>query len=197
MATKDNEPFGLGELPGDATSEFHLARGTSNLPSVLTELNTLVRIGIIGDYAIGDGYAVMYHGIPYSTFDLDVLVVLGSDEDFHKLYSYYRQKGNKIKDVYIYIADMAVQFLPNYISPLFNDAIKEAQRIRVGGVPSKVVRVEYLIVLLLTAFRPKDKIHIIELAKSADMSMLDEILRRFDDGQQLLSKRLEGVLGSS
>ncbi|GAG02635.1 unnamed protein product, partial [marine sediment metagenome] len=177
MATKDNEPFGLGELPVDATSELHLSRRSSHLPSVLIELNALVRLGIIRDYAIGGGYAVMYHGIPYSTFDLDVLAVLGSDEDFQRLYSHYRQKGNKIEDVYIYIADMAVQFLPNYISPLFNNAIKEAQRIRVNGVPSKVVTVEYLMALLLTAFRPKDKIHIIELAKSADMPMLNEILR--------------------
>lgn len=195
MVTENNEKFGLGEFP-DATSTLHLARQTAHLPSVLTELNALVRLGIIRDYAIGGGYAVMYYGIPYSTFDLDVLIVLGSDEDFHKLYNYYRQKGNKIEDVYIYIADMAVQFLPNYISPLFSNAIKEAQQIKVNGVPSKVVRVEYLIALLLTAFRPKDKINIIELVKGADMPMLDEILRRFDDGQRLLSKRFREVLGN-
>jgi len=101
MATKDNEQFGLGELPADAISELHLAQRTSSLPNVLIELNTLVRLGIIGDYAIGGGYAVIYHGIPYSTFDLDVLVVLGSDEDFQTLYNHYRRKGNKIEDVYI------------------------------------------------------------------------------------------------
>lgn len=194
MVTEDNEQFGLGEL---TTDTFHLAQRTSNLPNVLIELNALVKLEIIQDYAIGGGYAVMYHGIPYSTLDLDVLVALSSDEDFHNLYNYYRQKGNKIKDVYIYIADMAIQFLPNYISPLFNDAIKEAQRIEVNRVPSKVVTVEYLIALLLTAFRPKDKIHVIELVKNADMSVLNEILKRFDNGQQLLSKRFKEVLGNS
>lgn len=197
MATKDNEQFGLGKLPADAINELQLVWQTSNLPNVLTELNALVGLGVITDYAIGGGYAAIYHGIPYSTFDLDVLVVLGSDEDFQKLYNHYRQKGNKIEDVYIYIADMPVQFLPNYISPLFNNAIKEAQRIEVNGVPSKVVRVEYLIPLLLTAFRPKDKIRIIELVKGANMPMLNEILRRFDDGQHLLSKRFKEVLGKS
>jgi len=195
MVTENNEQFGLGEFP-DATSTLHLTRQTTHLPNVLTELNALVRLGIIRDYAIGGGYAVMYYGIPYSTFDLDVLIVLGSDEDFHELYNYYRQKGNKIEEVYIYIADMAVHFLPNYISPLFSNAIKEAQRIKVNGIPSKVVRVEYLIALLLTAFRPKDKIHIIELVKSADMPLLNEILRRFDDGQRLLSQRFREVLGN-
>jgi len=195
MAIKDNEQFGLGKLPADAISELHLARRTSDLPNVLTELNALVRLGIIGDYAIGGGYAVMYHGIPYSTFDLDVFVILGSEEDFHSLYEYYREKGNVLENVFIYIANMPVQFFPNFINPLFNDAIQEAQQIEVDGVPSKVVKVEYLIALLLTAFRPKDKIHVIELVKGADMSMLNEILRRFDDGQQQLSRRLKEVLG--
>jgi len=191
----EQEQFGLGEISSDANNELPLARRTSDLPNVLAELNSLVRLGIIGDYAIGGGYAVMYHGIPYSTFDLDVFVILGSEEDFHSLYEYYREKGNVLENVFIYIANMPVQFFPNFISPLFNDAIQEAQEIEMDGVPSKVVKVEYLIALLLTAFRPKDKIHVIELVKGADMSMLNEILRRFDGEQQQLSRRLKEVLG--
>jgi len=193
MVPENNEQIGFGGLPADI---LHLSQRVSDLPTVLDELNSLVTSGIIKDYAIGGGYAVMYHGIPYSTFDLDVLVVLGSEEDFQRLYTYYRNKGNKIENVYIYISTMPVQFLPNYISPLFNNAIKAAQRIEVNGVPSKVVKVEYLIALLLTAFRPKDKIHIIELSKNADMPMLNKILRMLDDGQ-LLSERLKEVLGHS
>jgi len=197
------EQFGLGEIPPEALERMSLQELSwqtqspkSRLPDVLTELNSLMRMEIIKDYAIGGGYAVIYHGIPYSTFDLDVLVVLGSEEDFQSLYKYYREKGNKIDNVYIYIADMPVHVLPNYISPLFNNAIKEAQRMEVNGVPSKVVGVEHLMALLLTAFRPKDKIHIAELVKSADMHTLNEILRRFDDEQRLLSQRLKEVLGN-
>ena len=194
MTAQNNEQIGFGQLPADT---LHLSQRVSNLPTVLDELNALVRQGVIKDYAIGGGYAVMYYGIPYSTFDLDVLVLLGSEEDFHNLYSHYHQKGNKIENVYIYISNMPVQFLPNYIGPLFNNAIKKAKQITVNGVPSKVVKLEYLIALLLTAFRPKDKIHIIELAKNADMSTLHEILKRFDGGQHVLSKRLKEVLGNS
>ena len=194
MTAQNNEQIGFGQLPADT---LHLSQRVSNLPTVLNELNALVSQGVIRDYAIGGGYAVMYYGIPYSTFDLDVLVLLGTEEDFHNLYTHYYQKGNKIENVYIYISNMPVQFLPNYISPLFNNAIKKAKQITVNGVPSKVVKLEYLIALLLTAFRPKDKIHIIELAKNADMSTLHEILKRFDDGQHLLSKRLKEVLGNS
>ncbi len=191
----EQEQFGLGEISADVNNELHLARRTSDLPNVLTELNALIRLGIIKDYAIGGGYAVMYHGIPYSTFDLDVFVILGGEEDFHSLYEYYREKGNVLENVFIYIANMPVQFFPDFISPLFNGAIKEAQQFEIDGVNSKVVKVEYLIALLLTAFRPKDKIHVMELVKRADMSVLNEILRRFDDGQQQLSGRLKKVLG--
>lgn len=192
---REQEEFGLGEVSYDINKESHLAQRTSKLPNVLTELNALVRLGMIRDYAIGGGYAVMYHGIPYSTFDLDVFVILDREEDFHSLYEYYREKGNVLENVFIYIANMPVQFFPNYISPLFNDAIKEAQQIEMDGVPGKVVKVEYLIALLLWAFRPKDKIHVIELVKGADMSMLNEILRGFDDEQQPLPRRLKEVLG--
>lgn len=194
MTAQNNEQIGFGQLPADT---LHLSQRVSNLPTVLDELNALVKQGVIKDYAIGGGYAVMYYGIPYSTFDLDVLVLLGSEEDFHNLYSHYLQKGNKIENVYIYIANMPVQFLPNYIGPLFDNAIKKAKQITVNGVPSKVVKLEYLIALLLTAFRPKDKIHIIELAKNADMPTLHEILKTFDGAQHVLSKRLKEILGNS
>jgi len=194
MMAKDNKQFGLGELPADAINILQEQR-TSNLPTVLTELNELVRLGIIRDYAIGGGYAVIYHGIPYSTFDLDVFVILGNEEDYHKIYSHYREQGNKEENVYIYIAGMPVQFLPSFISPLFNDAIQEAKQIKVTGVPSKVIKVEYLIALLLKAFRPKDKINVIELAKEADISMVTEIVRRYDDEQGIQSKRLKEILG--
>lgn len=194
MTDENNKKFGFDEIPAET---FHLSKRGSVLPNVLAELNALVRQKVIEDYAIGGGYAVMYHGIPYSTFDLDILVVLGSEADFRNLYSHYRKKGNRIENVYIYIEDMPVQFLPNYISPLFNNAIKEAKKIKVSGVTSKVVKVEYLIALLLTAFRPKDKIHIMELSKNANINILNEILKRFDDGQNLLSKRLGEILGNS
>jgi len=71
------------------------------LKNVLACLNELKAAGIIQDYAIGGGYAVMYYDLPISTYDLDVLVLLPNEEDYHKLYEHFRAKGNKIEDVYI------------------------------------------------------------------------------------------------
>lgn len=163
----------------------------------LQELNSLIETGIIKDYAIGGGYAVIYYNLPYGTYDLDVLVIFGSEADSRALYKHFKEKGNKIKDVYIYIDDMPVQFFPTYISPLFNSAVREAHKIKIEGIPSKVVTVEYLIALLLNAFRPKDKIRIAELLEKADKKLLDEILGRFDDEKGILHKRFKEVLASS
>jgi len=193
MENKKSEPFDLSDLPGDASTELQPTIQPSSLSDVLVELNDLKETGIINDYAIGGGYASIYHGVPYTTFDLDVLLVLNSDEDFHKLWDYYLQKGNKISQLYIYIAGMPVQFLPN-INPLFNEAVTEAMQLELNGVSGKVVTVEYLIVLLLTSFRVKDRIKIAELIKDANIIKLKEILRRFDDEQGQLSKRLDEFL---
>ena len=167
------------------------------LRDVFIALNNLVESNIIDDYAIGGGYAVMYYDIPIATYDLDVLVVLSGEDDFHRLYEYFRQEGAKIEDVYIYIEDMPVQFLPNYISPLFNAAIEEASKVEFEGVRSKFVSIEYLIALLLTAFRPKDRIRIQSLLDRADRTTLKDIIERFGNDQYKLLERYKGILGNS
>ena len=166
------------------------------LLTALGTLNDLKGKGIIKDYAIGGGYAVNYYLEPSYTYDLDVLVLLSSDAAYHALYKHFREAGNKIENIYIMIGNLPVQFLPSFISPLLDEAIKKARRITVGGVPSKVVRVEYLIALLLVSFRTKDKIHILSLLELADRKVLDEIVRRFEDEKTPLRQRLGRVLAN-
>jgi len=160
----------------------------------LETLNGLKKEGIIKDYAIGGGYAVNYYLEPSYTYDLDVLVLLGSDADYHALYKHFRETGNRIENIYIMIGNLPVQFLPSFISPLFDEAIRKARRITVEGTPGKVVRVEHLIALLLVSFRAKDKIHVLSLSELADRKMLDEILKRFEDEKTPLCQRLGRVL---
>jgi len=167
------------------------------LKEVLIELNNLKTTGIIQDYAIGGGYAVMFYDIQMSTYDLDVLVILPTENDYHRLYDYFRMKGAKIENVYIFIEDMPVQFLPNYISPLFNCAIEEANRVEFGGVYSRVVTIEYLVILLLTSFRLKDKIRIQSLLDKVDKDLLLSLIQRFDNDENSLYKRYKEVLAGS
>lgn len=91
----------------------------------LEDLNSLVKRGIIQDYAIGGGYAVIYYDVPFYTDDVDVFVVLHGEDDFHILYEHYRRSGNEIDNVFIHIKGMPVQFWPSYTRPLFKRAIEE------------------------------------------------------------------------
>lgn len=167
-----------------------------SIKDVLIVLNTIKDEGIIGGYAICGGYACAFHGIEMPTYDLDVLAILRSDADFHRLYDYFRKQNARIEDVYIYISDMPVQFLPNFISPLHQDAIDKAIEVQFEGVTSKFVSLEYLVVLLLTAYRNKDKIRIQSLLDKADKNLILEIIRRFDNGQPSLYARYREVLAS-
>lgn len=168
-----------------------------SLKDVLVNLNNLITAGIIQDYAIGGGYAVMFYDIPLTTYDLDVLAILPTENDFHRLYEHFRTKGAKIEKEYIFIKGMPVQFLPNYISPLFNNAIKEANMVEFEGICSKFVSIEYLIVLLLTSFRWKDKIRIQSLLNKANKDLLVDIIQRFDNEQRQLYERYKEVLAST
>ncbi len=160
----------------------------------LLTLNSLKTSGTIQDYAIAGGYACMFYDVQMSTYDLDVLVVLPSEDDFHRLYQHFKQAGNKIENFYIFIGDMPVQFFPNYIGPLYNAAIAKAKTVQFESINCKFVNVEYLIALLLTAYREKDKIRISSLLVKADKLLLADVVKRFDDGKNQLFKRYKEVL---
>jgi hypothetical protein len=162
----------------------------------LRTLNELKRKGVVRDYAIGGGYAVNYYLEPILTYDLDIFVLMATDEEYSELYRYFRSRKYQIKNVYVILEGMPVQLLPSFISPLIDEAIKRAKRIRVKGTPSKVLTVEYLIASLLMAFRPKDKMVIPHLLEQADMRLLDEMLGRFSDEKTPLDKRLGRILES-
>ncbi len=167
------------------------------LKEVLTRLNDLKATGIIQDYAICGGYAATFYDIPMTTYDLDVLAVLPTENDYHRLYEHFRTKGAKIEKEYIFIEGMPVQFLPNYIGPLYNSAIEEANIVDFQGVSSKFVSIEYLIALYLTAFRRKDIIRMQSLIKKASKKLLLDIIRRFDSEQYKLYERYKRLLADT
>ncbi len=167
------------------------------LKEVLTSLNNLIAIGVIQDYAVGGGYAALFYDIPMTTYDLDVLAILPSENDYHNLYEYFRNQGAKIEEVYIFIENMPVQFLPNYISPLYNGAIEEANIVEFDGVTSKFVSIEYLITLYLTAFREKDILRVKSLIRKANVDLLFNIIQRFDNDQDKLYERYKKVLAGT
>ncbi|HEA46792.1 MAG TPA: hypothetical protein ENH97_00070 [bacterium] len=164
--------------------------------TALRKINSLKKKGLIKDYCIGGGYALNYYMEPILTFDLDIFILIDTDEDYSRLYNYFRSEGYKIENVYIVIGNLPVQFFPSYISPLIDEAIKKAKRIKIKNVSAKVLTVEYLIATLLMAFRPKDKMVIPHLLELTNRRLLNNILERFSDEKTPLDKRLRRVLES-
>lgn len=162
-------------------------------------LNELKELKIVEDYAIGGGHAIIHHEIEYASIDLDIFAIVVGKDSFRILqpiYKYFRERGHKIKREHIYIGDMPIQILPN-ISPLHNNAVEEAGKVAVGGIPTKVIGVEHLIALSLVAFRALDKWRIVRLLGKADKELLNKILDRFDDNENQLHTRYQKILASS
>ena len=165
----------------------------------LTILNELKDVGIIEDYAIGGGHAIIYHGVEYASIDLDIFaIVVGKDSlrILQPIYKYFRERGHKTKQEHIYVGDVPIQIFPN-ISPLHNNAVKEADKVEVGGIPTKVIDVEHLIALSLIPFRQTDKWRIVELLAKADKELLGKIIDRFGNEENQLHTRYQEVLAGS
>ncbi len=165
----------------------------------LLVLNELKEKEIIQDYAIGGGLGIIHHNVKYASQDLDVFAIIISEDSFRILqpvYKYFRERGHKPKKEHIYIGDIPIQIFPN-VSPLHNNAVEEADKTEVGGIPTKVIGVEHLIALSLISFRPTDKWRIGKLLAEADKERLNKILDRFDNEKYPLHTRYRKVLASS
>ena len=163
---------------------------------VLKRLNELKRMSVIRDYAIGGAHAVAYYLEPVKTLDLDIFILIESDQDFYNFRSYLRKSGFKMTKIHVVIDDTLVHFLPSPVYPFMNEGIRQAKRIRVGGIPTRVLTVEYLILSLLVSFRLKDKMVIPDLLELADEDKLTAMVKRFSDEEAPLYKRLKRILAS-
>lgn len=72
-----------------------------------------------------------------------------------------------------------------------------AARVRIGGLRVNFASIEHLILLYLQAFREKDQLRVRILDRLADAAQLNELLRRFDDTEKRLTRRLQALRGTS
>jgi hypothetical protein len=159
----------------------------------IDKLNEIKRIGLIRDYAIGGAYAVTLYDVPQATYDLDVFVILSLGSNFSDLYDYFLKEGATLNHEHIIIGDLPVQFFPD-LGPLYSNAIEDAQNIEFDGISTRFISLEHLILMLLTSFRPKDKIRIAQLLGKANKDKILNLMRRFDDEQRTLSKNYGTIL---
>lgn len=163
--------------------------------NVIQVLNNTKLDNVFSDYAIMGGYAVNYYIEPTFTSDIDVLVLVDTDEDYNKIFSYFTRQGYKMVNLYVVIENTQVQFLPSTISPLYKEAVKYAKTISFKDATTRIITAEHLVALLLVSYRPKDKIRIGQLLKVVDEDSLWRIVSKHDSKQTPVFQRLKEILG--
>jgi len=163
--------------------------------NVIKVLNDAKLEGIFRNYAIMGGYAVNYYVEPTFTSDIDIVVLVGTDADYTKIFAYFTQRGYKMVNLYVVIDNTQVQFFPSTISPLYESAVINANTIPFRDTTTRIVTAEHLVALLLVSYRPKDKIRIMELLKVVNEDSLWGIVRRYDSEQNPIFQRLKEILG--
>ncbi|HEY3974018.1 MAG TPA: hypothetical protein VGM18_13510 [Candidatus Sulfotelmatobacter sp.] len=135
----------------------------------LEAINRMQADDIIGRYAIGGAVGATFYLEPAATVDLDIFVTLPTASgglllSLAPIYDYLKSHGGKVEDEYIVIGGWPVQFLPPS-SQLEQEAIAEAVRTEVEGVPTWVMSAEHLIAIALRTGRSKDHNRILQFVE--------------------------------
>ena len=140
--------------------------------------------GLIERYAIGGAIAATFYVEPISTFDLDVFfsVAAGADDKFLSLtplYDYLAAAGYEALGEAVEIEGWPVQFLPAF-NILLEEALAQAREIEFKSVPTRIMRAEHLVAVMLQTGRAKDYARLIQFleAGAVDLSSLSDVLAR-------------------
>jgi len=126
---------------------------------------------LIGDYAIALGVAYIYYDEPITIEDIDVFCILGTGVDaLSPIYSYASDLGFKPEKEGIRIG-----------TELEKDDVQTANKIKVGGVTTRLVKPEYIAILMLKAGRTKDIIRIDSMIEHGklDKDKLHRLIKKY------------------
>jgi len=165
-----------------------------NITNVIRELNKLKQRKILKDYALFGAVASSYYMYPVFTDDIDVIVLADTDSDYIKIWNELKLKSEKIVDFTFIIKGTKLQIFPTSVSPLYKDAITNAQKVKVDNLVTKIALKEHLIMLFLTANRGKDQYKAKILLETANVKYLNNLLRRFDNGT--IAQRIKALQSS-
>ncbi|NCA81379.1 MAG: hypothetical protein EOM72_01345 [Opitutae bacterium] len=151
------------------------------MKKALQALNGLERDGVIGRYAIGGAMGATFYVEPFTTFDLDVFVVLpeaGGLVTLAPLYLELAQRGYPAREECVMVEGIPVP-LPAR-TPLLDEALAQARDVPYEDVPTRVFGPEHLVAVAVQAGRAKDRqrVQMFLDAGVLDRKRLDEILSR-------------------
>lgn len=164
-------------------------------------LNQLEREGLIRRYAIGGAVAVLFYAEPVLTYDLDVFVLLASEDssglvDLSPIFRRLAELGHHPDREAVIVAGVPVQVIPAY-NALVEEAVASAEEVHFGHAPTRVVGYEHLLAIMAQTGRPKDRERLASLLEQRlpDAMLLDAILRRHAllDTWRALAERRDGA----
>ena len=154
------------------------------MKETLTIINAMQRDGVIGKYAIGGAVGATHYLEPAATLDIDIFVMLPNSESgllvsLSPIYEYLKALGGVEKHEHIAIGGWPVQFLAPS-NDLEREAVAEAIRVDVEGVPTWIMPAEHLVAIALNTGRVKDQLRILRFLeeKAVDLGRLEELLAR-------------------
>jgi hypothetical protein len=147
-------------------------------------LNQMVKRGAIEDYAVAGAVGAMFYIEPFSTEDIDVLVMTPEDRLVIELpgWEYLKARGyTEIRKEGIVVEGWPVQFMP-VNNPLEREAYVNAQQVDNEGVRVRVVLPEHLVAIMLKVGRLKDlaRVQMFLSQKAVDLDALEDIVRRHE-----------------
>jgi hypothetical protein len=160
---------------------------STNMQKVIRVLDDMRNAGIVEKYAIGGAFAAILHNEPISTIDLDIFFFLGEKNaspilSLSAIYDYAKGRGFSFDHEFVNIHGWLVQFVEASHSPLWTEAVENADRMKIDDSDVSVIGKEHLVAMWLFAGRAKDyqKIAMFREAEFLDEAKLFDILERHD-----------------
>ena len=162
----------------------------------IRSLNDLKRRRVIRDYVVFGAVAAAAYLEPVLTQDLDIIVLVDTDEEFWETYRRVGEVSQGLDGMHHLLGGRPVQMFPSTLKPIYQDTMARARRTRIGNVRVKVASPEHLVLLALEAFRYKDRLRISELLQisSVDRDGIYKLLEEFDDDEKTLTRRYQALL---
>jgi hypothetical protein len=139
-------------------------------------INQMVADGALENYAVAGAIGAMFYVEPFSTQDIDVLVMTPEDRLVIELpgLDYLKARGyTAFRNEGIVIEDWPVQFLPA-TTQLEREAYLNAETSNLDEVPVRVALPEHLVAIMLSVGRPKDLARV-EMFLSQDAVKIDAL----------------------
>ncbi|HEX2787136.1 MAG TPA: hypothetical protein VHP32_04460 [Ignavibacteria bacterium] len=152
----------------------------------IKNIEELISKNIIKKYAVGGAFASIFYIEPIATFDLDIFVIIKTEDakslnPLKEIYAWAKEKNFPVEKEHILIEGIPVQFLPVY-NELTAEAVENAAIKKFDGEDISVISPEYLIAIMIDTFRGKDRERAIRFLNEAtiDKATLDNILNKYN-----------------